>query len=103
MYDLMYFDIETYSPLKSGPTLNDKIITISYAVNNEKPKILKEWEISEKGVIENFFNLIKSMDRPILVGHNIFRFDIPVLVSRAHHHGMGSVGSFTHYLSETTA
>jgi predicted PolB exonuclease-like 3'-5' exonuclease len=91
MYDLIYFDVETYSPGITGPTINDKVITIAYAVNQYKPVVLKEWEASEKEIIQQFLKKLKSFDRPVLVGHNIFRFDIPVLVSRAHHHGMGSV------------
>ncbi|MHA1918343.1 MAG: ribonuclease H-like domain-containing protein [Promethearchaeota archaeon] len=67
------------------------MITIAFAVNDSDPVVLKEWELGEKGIIEKFLEEIKSKDRPILVGHNIFRFDIPVLVSRAFKYGLGTV------------
>jgi len=90
MFDLVFFDIETYSP-GGKPTVNDKIITITYSINDASPIILKEWNSSEKKILEKFLNLIKKMERPVIIGHNIFGFDIPAIITRASGYGLGSI------------
>ncbi|MFX0210137.1 MAG: ribonuclease H-like domain-containing protein [Candidatus Hodarchaeota archaeon] len=88
----IFFDIETYSPdTTQRPQFNEKIITIAYKTENSDIIILKEWELGEKEVIKRFIDKIVRTDRPNLVGHNILRFDIPVLISRSLENGLGSL------------
>lgn len=88
----IFFDIETYSPNASQrPKFKEKIITIAFKNENSETSILKEWEISEKEVLKRFIEVIKQTDWPSLVGHNILRFDIPVLIYRSIENGLGSL------------
>jgi len=88
----IFFDIETYSPdTAQRPKFNEKIITIAYKAENSDISILKEWELGEKNTIKRFIDKIIRTDRPNLVGHNILRFDIPVLISRSFENGLGSL------------
>ena len=59
---LYYFDIETYGPFSKPHTKKDKIITIQYqklAWDTFEPVgdlvILKEWQSSEKAILEWFY------------------------------------------------
>jgi len=85
----IFFDIETYSPHVSGPRLCDKVISIAYKVGDSDVVVLKEWELGEKGVLNRFLDVIKGEDRPNIIGHNILRFDIPVIVCRSLENGLG--------------
>lgn len=85
----IFFDIETYSPDDSGPRLCDKVISIAYKVGDSDVVVLKEWELGEKEVLNRFLDVIQSQDRPNIIGHNILRFDIPVIVCRSVENGLG--------------
>lgn len=88
----IFFDIETYSPNTfQRPKFNEKIITIAHKAENSDISILKEWEIGEKEVLRRFIEVIKQTDWPNLVGHNILRFDIPVLIYRSLENDLGSL------------
>ena len=85
----IFFDIETYSPDVSGPSLCDKIISIAYKIGDSDVVVLKEWELGEKEVLDRFLDVVQSKDRPNIIGHNILRFDIPVIVCRSLENGLG--------------
>lgn len=88
----IFFDIETYSPnVSQRPKFNEKIITIAFKTETSDVTVLKEWESSERTIIERFLNVIKNSDRPNLIGHNILRFDIPVLISRSIENHLGTL------------
>jgi len=85
----IFFDIETYSPDEHGPSLCDKVISIAYKIGDSDVVVLKEWELGEKEVLTRFLDVIQSQDRPNIIGHNILRFDIPVIVCRSVENGLG--------------
>jgi DNA polymerase elongation subunit (family B) len=88
----IFFDIETYSPnVTQRIKFNDKIITIGYKYESSDITILKEWESSERQIIKRFLDIIKNSDRPNLVGHNILRFDIPMLICRSRENHLGTL------------
>lgn len=88
----IFFDIETYSPNSSQrPKFNDKIISIAYKTEASDITILKEWEIGENEVVRRFIEKIKHTSWPSLIGHNILRFDIPVLIYRSFENDFGSL------------
>jgi DNA polymerase elongation subunit (family B) len=92
----IFFDIETYSPNSSQrPKFNDKVITIAYKTETSDITILKEWELGEKEILMRFIEIIDHTNWPSLVGHNILRFDIPVLIFRAFENGLGSLNDLT--------
>ncbi len=92
---LLYMDIETFSQdgFRAGAT---KVISIQYRDYEGNFKMLKEWESSEKDILQKFFTDLKRMKREnflILIGHNILRFDIPTLVRRMVANGIDAVDS----------
>jgi len=96
-----FVDIETYLS-KDNPNsgLNpyekeSKILAIAYNYYDEfhlsekhvtPPTILKEWESSEKQILEKFFNFLKikvELDQHIkIIGFNHLKFDIPYIIGR---------------------
>ena len=84
----MFFDIETYSTHKE-PRLNDKIISIAYKSEDSDINVLKEWETSEKAVLSQFLKEIEDYYKPNLIGHNILKLDIPVIVCRSFENDLG--------------
>jgi len=70
-----------------------KVISIAYALNDEKPKILREWELTEPSVLQSFYDVADRstreslrLEKPITyVGFNILNFDIPFLFCRMQH------------------
>lgn len=92
---LLYFDIETFSEdgFRSDGT---KVIAIQYRDFDGNTRLLKEWESSEKDILERFLSDLKMMrkgDFLILVGHNILRFDVPTLVRRMVANGIDGHGN----------
>ena len=88
----IFFDIETYSPHDDGPRLDDKIISIAFKTEDSGITVVKEWELGEKEVISQFLQYVEGFLKPNLVGHNILRFDIPVIVCRSFETGLGKLG-----------
>ncbi len=90
---LLYFDIETFSEngFRSGGT---KVISIQYRDYDGNFKMLKEWESSESDILQKFLTdlkMIKRDDFLMLVGHNVLRFDIPILIRRMVANGIDAV------------
>ena len=77
--NLLYFDIETtgLDPQES------EIIAIGASDGKENWLMTRENQ-TEKGLLVEFLGLVKQkMDELILVGHNIYNFDIPFIYQRA--------------------
>ena len=87
---LLYFDIETFSE-NGFRSDNTKVITIQYEDYSGNFKILKEWEGSEKKILQIFWNDLKMWKREgflTLIGHNVLRFDVPTIISRMSANGI---------------
>ena len=93
----LFLDIETYSP-GHRPTYDDKIIAIAYKQEGGPVTILKEWESSEKQILTRFLEDIQQLDHPNIIGHNILRFDLPIIINRAAAQGIAPVGEVMHLL-----
>lgn len=83
----MQFDIET---LTTGgfefPNANrseDKIIIITMSDNTGWEKIISLDNMDEKELLEEFVKIVTERDPDVLEGHNIFRFDLPYIETRA--------------------
>jgi len=96
----LYFDVETYRPQDRGAFTEEKIIAIGVleerAPDEEASfKLFTEWEAgSEKAAVGEFYRYLKALtgnDTVIVVGYNILRFDIPLLVQKGVEHGVGSL------------
>jgi len=63
-----------------------KVILITYQINDEEPHYLKEWESSEKEILQKFFEVLdkrqKIGEKLTLIGFNIVSFDLPFLLVR---------------------
>jgi len=96
----LYFDVETYRPQDRGAFTEEKVIAIG-ALEERAPheeasfKLFTEWEAgSEKAAVGEFYRYLKALTgngRVIVVGYNILRFDIPLLVQKGVEHGVGSL------------
>src|SRR5438270_1409395 len=66
---------------------NDHIMSIALSDNSGWEELiivdLKRTEESERSAIRRLTSLIKERDPDVIEGHNLFRFDLPYLVSRA--------------------
>jgi DNA polymerase elongation subunit (family B) len=98
---LLYIDIETFSDdgFRSDDT---KIISVQYRNFEGETRVLKEWESSEKKILQSFMNDLKMMRNEgflILVGHNILRFDIPTLIRRMAANGIDGRGNLEDFFS----
>src|SRR6266446_3481589 len=65
----------------------DHIMSIALSDNSGWEELLivdpKNVEESERGALKRLTSLIKECDPDVIEGHNLFRFDLPYLVSRA--------------------
>jgi len=79
---MLYLDIETL-----GTSIKDKIIAIGVSTVNGVRKIWKEWELGEKSVVEQFYEFLESLNPKEqtvwVIGFNILKFDIPLLIHKA--------------------
>lgn len=96
----LFFDIETYSP-GPKPTYDDRIIAIAYKPEGGPVTVLKEWESDEKQILTRFLEEIKRIDRLSIIGHNILRFDIPLIINRASAHGIATTGDLMRLLLDS--
>ena len=100
----LQFDIETLLTdgfeFPNAEREGDKIAMISFCDNTgwEKVLVLEE-PYSEKELLEKFVETINERDPDIIEGHNIFRFDLPFIQTRAKRHkvklNLGRDGSAT--------
>ena len=83
----MQFDIETLTtegfefpnPNRRG----DKITIISMSDNTGWEKVISLDTMDEKQLLEEFVQTVIERDPDVLEGHNIFRFDLPYIETRA--------------------
>ncbi|NHJ84552.1 MAG: hypothetical protein FK734_03770 [Asgard group archaeon] len=82
----IFLDIETFAE-NEFKLSNSKIIAIQYNDSVTKELIiLKEWIDNEKIILEKFYRYLKEFiqkEEPItIIGYNLLRFDIPLLIHR---------------------
>jgi len=112
----LYIDVETYRRRKKDAFINEKVIAIgvledktrytpeSSSIWNEGDvafKFFTEWEYNdERELILAFYEYLRGLvkqwrEKKIrflnVVGFNILRFDIPLLVEKGFEHGAGSI------------
>ncbi len=85
------FDLETLTTegydFPNPKREDDKIIIISMSDSTgwEKCLIVNE-DTTEKDIIEEFVVTVKERDPDVIEGHNLFRFDLPFIETRAKRH-----------------
>jgi DNA polymerase elongation subunit (family B) len=84
------FDIETLvSPGYDFPNAarpDDSIIMISMSDSTGWEKLISADTMSEKELLQDFVRTVCERDPDVLEGHNIFRFDLPYIETRAKLH-----------------
>lgn len=83
-------DIETYTagdyefsnPGRDG----DRVIAIALADQSGWNEVLSGTKLDEKALIQRFVEIVRERDPDVLEGHNLFKFDLPYLTTRAKLH-----------------
>jgi len=92
---ILYLDIETFSDGQFKLS-NTKIISIQYEDINGNLNILKEWVAGEKQILNDFYKYLKNLQTKesiMMIGHNLLRFDIPMLIHRMAGYDIDSYGN----------
>ena len=83
--EVLSFEEPVAGVADAGPT--DHIMSIALSDNTSWEELLivdpKNVEESERAALKRLTSLIKKRDPDVIEGHNLFRFDLPYLVSRA--------------------
>jgi DNA polymerase I len=83
-------DIETYAtpPFEfSNPDReSDRIIAIALADQTGWTEVIPGDRLNEKEMLERFVELVREKDPDVIEGHNLFKFDLPYLMTRAKRH-----------------
>jgi len=66
----------------------DEIIIISFSDSRGREKVISRREMSEKEMIAAISRVISEWDPDVIEGHNIFRFDLAYIETRARRHGV---------------
>ena len=86
----LQFDIETLTtPGFEFPNPEreaDQIIIMTFSDNTGWEKIISLEQMSEKEMLQAFVEIINERDPDVIEGHNIFRFDLPFIETRAKMH-----------------
>jgi len=92
----LYFDMETFSDKKDFKPESTKIISIQYKESEGELNVLKEWKSDEKTILKAFYDYLKqlsSKEQIIMVGHNVLRSDVPLLMYRMSLHNIDSASN----------
>jgi DNA polymerase, archaea type len=88
--NFLFVDIETdCAPDRdfSNPDrAEDHILAIALADGRGWEKILDGQDLDEKAMLKKFVELVRQRDPDIVAGHNLFKFDLPYLETRARRH-----------------
>jgi DNA polymerase elongation subunit (family B) len=86
----LQLDIETYiSPGFEFPTAareGDRVIAISMTDSTGFERLLKGTEMDERAMLEEMVRIVQERDPDVVEGHNLFRFDLAYLETRARRH-----------------
>ncbi len=86
----LQLDIETYiSPgfeFPSAAREGDRVIAISLTDSTGFERLLKGTEMDERAMLEEMVRTVAERDPDVVEGHNLFRFDLEYLETRARRH-----------------
>ncbi len=88
--EFLFLDIETdCAPERdfSNPDREeDRILAIALADGKGWEQILDGRELDEKAMLKKFVEIFRKRDPDIVAGHNLFKFDLPYIETRAKRH-----------------
>src|SRR6202167_3154355 len=86
----LQLDIETFiSPgfeFPSAAREGDRVIAISLTDSTGFERLLKGTEMEEPAMLEELVRIVRERDPDVVEGHNLFRFDLEYLETRARRH-----------------
>ncbi len=86
----LQFDIETITAegyeFSNPKRAEDQIVIITMCDNTGWEKVISQDTMTEKELLQEFVDTIAERDPDVLEGHNIFRFDLPYIETRAKRH-----------------
>jgi len=88
----LQMDLETYctpgfdfpNPERDG----DRIVAIALADQTGWTEVLSGAELDERALIERWVERVRERDPDVIEGHNLFKFDLPYLFTRAARYGI---------------
>ncbi len=86
----LQLDIETYISagfeFPSAARDGDRVIAISITDSTGFERLLKGTEMDERAMLEELMRIVAERDPDVIEGHNLFRFDLEYLETRARRH-----------------
>lgn len=83
----MQIDIETYISkgfeFPSAAREGDRVIAISITDSSGFERLLRGIEMDERAMLEELVRIVRERDPDVIEGHNLFRFDLEYLETRA--------------------
>ncbi len=83
----LQFDIETYCAegysFSNPRRRSDRIVAIALSDSSGWERVIDGQQLSEKEMLLEFVRIVRERDPDVLEGHNIFRFDLEYLETRA--------------------
>ena len=88
--EFLYLDMETDCSegheFSNPYRVEDRILAIAMADGRGWEWVLDGRELDEKELLKKFVETVRKRDPDIVAGHNVFRFDLPYLATRARRH-----------------
>ncbi|MDO9540839.1 MAG: DNA polymerase domain-containing protein, partial [Kiritimatiellia bacterium] len=88
----MQVDIETRTApgfeFSNPAREDDRILIIALSDNTGWEEVLVDKSGNEKELLRRFVELVRERDPDVIEGHNIFKFDLPYISTRAARHGV---------------
>ena len=86
----MQIDIETYISkgfeFPSAAREGDRVVAISISDSTGFERLLRGTEMDERAMLEELVRVVSERDPDVIEGHNLFRFDLEYLETRARRH-----------------
>jgi len=64
----------------------DRVLAIALSDGNGWEQLLSAQDLDEKALLKEFIKIVKKRDPDVVAGHNLFKFDLPYLETRAKRH-----------------
>jgi DNA polymerase elongation subunit (family B) len=88
--EFLFLDIETdCDPARdfSNPDrAEDRILSIALADGRGWTQLLDGRDLDEKALLKKFVEIVRKRDPDVVAGHNLFKFDLPYIQTRAKRH-----------------
>ena len=88
----LFVDIETdcapERDFSNADREEDRILAIALSDGQGWERLLDGHELAEKKMLQEFVKIVRQRNPDLLVGHNLFKFDLPYIETRAKRHSV---------------